>query len=357
MQFSKTYSCRNILFVFLSLFILVSCSNTAKRQESEKSGGTLRLAVFRYTFDDYIFPPTIGSELEKCFASMFYTGLFKINPVTVEVENSVCRNWEVDNSGLVYTFYLDSTARFNKDDCFGRSMTRNVTAYDVKYTFHLLANPNYSTANFTNTVYRIQGAKEYFSMTDAQRDTSRIAGIKVIDDYTLSVTLDKPSAHFLKNLAYPAASIIPHEAVEKYGMESTVNVGPFYYEHDSVEFRFIKSKYYFGKDEKNCVLPYLDTVQITKVKTLDDEVDLFVNNEIDAILLVPGEKVPSIVARFPKDMEYEISDANGITLYGAQRHYNITRTYVKNLCTNHLNILGLDKVYIDKQLLVKKKAN
>ncbi|MCQ2606892.1 MAG: ABC transporter substrate-binding protein [Bacteroidales bacterium] len=356
MQFSKLYRCKWLVFVVLSLLV-VSCANTLKKQESGKSGGTLRLAVFRYTFDDYIFPPTIGSELEKCFASMFYTGLFKINPVTVEVENALCRNWEVDNSGLVYTFYLDTTAQFNKDDCFGRSMTRKVTAYDVKYTFHLLANPHYSTANFTNTVYRIQGAKEYFSMTDEQRDTSRIAGIKVIDDHTLTVTLDKPSAHFLQNLAYPAASIIPFEAVEKYGMESTVNVGPFSYEHDSVEFRFIKSTYYFEKDDDNCRLPYLDSVRITKVKTLDDEVDLFVNNEIDAILLIPGEKVPAIVASFPAEMEYEISDANGITLYGAQRHYNITRKYVKNLCTNHLNILGLDKVYIDKQLFAKKQEN
>lgn len=342
-------SLKKIVTLLLSVFVFFACSND-KQENDTKSGGNLRMAIYDVSFDEYIFPPTIGNELEKSLASIFYTGLFQINPFTLEVENALCTTWDVDNTGLVYVFTIDTTAQFHKNDCFGRAKTRHVTAYDVKYSFHLLADPRYSTINFTNTVYHIKGAKDYFALPKEVRDTSRIEGIKVLDNATLKITLDKPSPHFITNLAHPVAAIIPYEAVEKYGDKSTVGVGPFRYESDSTEFKFIKNELYNKFDEEKRKLPYLDTIIMKRANSLDSTIAMFVRDEIDVMLLVPGDRISEILELIPENMDYEISESNVINLKVQGKRYNIIRTYIKDLYTNKLSILELEKTYNTKNL-------
>lgn len=307
--------------------------------------------MYDITFDDQIFTPDISNNLEKIVAGIFCTGLFRPNPVSLDIENSICTSWDVDNSGLVYTFHIDSTAKFHNDPCFGHEGTRTVTAYDVKYTFHILANPEYSEENFINTISQIKGAKEFFAMTKAERDTSRIEGIKVLDKQTIQITLDRPSSLFIQKLSHPAASIIPQEAIEKYGKNSTVSVGPFQLEADENEFRFIKCLSYNKLDENKDKLPYLDTVFITKTKNFEETVTLFSEGKIDAMLIVPSSILSEIVKKIPSNIDYEIYDAgyeNSNTI-GEGSLYNIVRPYVRDLHTNRFNTLELERTYIKKK--------
>lgn len=337
---------RKIIPFLLGLLLFLACESDSHSGKKGKSGGNLRLAIYSVNFDEYIFPPSVNNILEKSLASIFYTGLFHINGYTLEVENALCKTWEVDNTGLNYIFKIDTTAQFHKNACFGgNNKTRNLTAYDVKYTFHILANPKYSALNFTNTVYHIKGAKDYFSLTDDVRDTSRIEGIQVIDNETIRITLDKPSPRFIENLANTSAAIIPYEAVEMYGDKSTVGIGPFRYEADSLEFRFIKCEHYNKYDSEKEKLPYLDTIIITRVNDLEESFQKFANYEIDAMLLVPAEEIPGFLKRLPEDIEYEISESNVVNLKGVGKRYNIIRTNIKGLYTNKLNIFEMAEVY------------
>lgn len=338
---------KNLLSVMMALVLLSSCASQ-KEGQNEKYGGTLTIPIYDVNFDPYIFAPNLNGELEKSLASIFYTGLFQYNPVTLSVENAICESWDVDNTGLVYVFHLDTTAQFQKDECFNNAQeTRNVTAYDVKYTFHLLANPKFGVENFTNTVYHIQGAMKYFSMTDAQRDTSRIEGIKVIDEHTLKVTLSRPSPTFIQNLAHPAAAIIPYEAVDMYGTKSTIGVGPFHYQADSSQFLFTRSKNFFMRDKKRNHLPYLDTLRFIRTNSLQEASELFIQGKADALLLISGNEISRILKQIPEDIDYEISESrvpNFLNYNGIL--YNLVRPYVKGLHTNKLFILNFDEVYI-----------
>lgn len=338
--------------IFIVCFLaLAACTETNKNyKQSEKSGDNLHLAIYDVTFDDYIFTPSISNDLEKSLASIFCTGLFRLNPISLKVENSICTGWDVDNTGLVYTFYIDTTAKFHKDLCFGNKETRTVTAYDVKYTFHILANPEYGENNFANTVSQIKGAKQYNTMTKTVRDTSRIEGIKVLDKRIIQVTLEQPSTVFIQKLAHPAASIIPEEAVKKYGKNSTVSIGPFRYEANETHFIFVKCLFYSGLDENNNKLPYLDTVFITKTKNFEETITLFSEGKIDAMLFVPSSKIGETIKKFPSNIDYEISEANyeNVNFLGKGHLYNITRPFVEDLHTNRFNILELERTYIKK---------
>src|SRR5574344_979119 len=342
---------KKVCIFILGIIALAACNGTDKNyKQSEKSGHNLHLAIYDVTFDDYIFTPSISNDLEKSLASIFCTGLFRLNPITLEIENSICTAWDVDNSGLVYTFHIDTTAKFHKDPCFGHNETREVNAYDVKYTFHILSNPEYGGENFVNTVSQIKGAKQYYAMTKAERDTSRIEGIKILDKEAIQITLERPSALFIQKLSHPAASIIPEEAVKKYGKNSTVSIGPFRYEADQTQFMFVKCLFYNGLDENNNKLPYLDTVFITKTKNFEETVTLFSEGKIDAMLLVPSSVISETIKKFPPNIDYEISEANydNVNFIGKGPLYNITRPYVEDLHTNRFNLLELDRTYIKK---------
>lgn len=340
---------KKVLSIVLMAMIICSCASQ-KDEQDERFGGTLTIPVYDVNFDPYIFAPNLNGELEKSMASIFYTGLFRYNPVTLSIENAICESWDVDNTGLVYVFHLDTTAQFQKDECFNNAQeTRNVTAYDVKYTFHLLANPKFGIENFTNTVYHIQGAMKYFSMTDAQRDTSRIEGITVIDEHTLKITLNRPSPTFIQNLAHPAAAIIPYEAVDMYGTKSTVGVGPFQYQADSSQFLFTRSNNFFMRDKKRNHLPYLDTLRFVRTNSLQEASELFIQGKADALLLISGNEISRILQQLPEHIDYEISESrvpNFLNYDGVL--YNLVRPYVKGLHTNKLFILRFDEVYIKK---------
>lgn len=338
---------RKFLLYCFCFILLFSCTSKRTQNKYDKYGGTLRLAIYDVTFDEYIFSPTIVCDLEKMLGGIFYDGLFSINPFSLSTENSICKSWDVDNTGLIYVFHLDSTAVFTKDDCFPNG-TRNVNAYDVKYTFHILSNPTIGTTNFTNTVYHIKGAKEYYSMPKEIRDTSRIEGITVVDNYTLKITLDKPSPRFIQNLAHPSAAIIPFEAVEKYGNKSTIGVGPFRYQTDSTHFIFVRNPQYYKFDAKKNRLPYLDSIVITRVPDFESTIDLFVDNEIDAMLMVSGNKIATIQQLIPDSVHYEIVESNGVNLHGNGKLYNIIRSNVKGIYTNKMNILNFSEVYKER---------
>ncbi len=60
-------------------------------------------------------------------------------------------------------------------------------------------------------------------------ETREISGIKVIDDYTLQVTIDAPKSYFLSKLTYPTAFVVDRANVESGGewWQEPNGTGPF----------------------------------------------------------------------------------------------------------------------------------
>ena len=100
-------------------------------------------------------------------------------------------------------------------------------ADDVLYTFDRMLNPATKSTN-TNFVDMIAGAKERLNKT-----ADKVSGLKVIDDYTIQITLTTPYGPFLSCIASPPCSILNRKATEaageKFGVEPklTVGTGPF----------------------------------------------------------------------------------------------------------------------------------
>src|SRR5690606_14728414 len=164
-----------------SIFLLFSCTSSYSPYENERYGGNVQIEI-PYPPTTF-FPPSVDDEVSEIIVYQIHMGLVRFNSSNATIESGIARSWDIDNTGKIYIFYLDSTVYFHDDDCFVGGEGRRVTAHDFKYTFTYLASQRAENKNF-GIVSRIKGAKEYYAQFQQHPD-AEIEGIEVDDDFTL----------------------------------------------------------------------------------------------------------------------------------------------------------------------------
>ena len=131
---------------------------------------------------------------------------------------SLADSWEISPDGLVYVFRLHPGVTFSNGSA--------LTSEDVGFTLQrLISHPD---SRNRNLVMSILGAEEL-----RKGKTNKLAGFKIIDDHTFTVTLAYPCATFLEGLTTPGASILDKETTLKAGNtfgqtpDTTIGTGPF----------------------------------------------------------------------------------------------------------------------------------
>jgi ABC-type transport system substrate-binding protein len=131
----------------------------------------------------------------------------------------LAERWDISDDGLEYTFYLRKGVKFHNGE--------ELKADDVVYTFERMLNPKTGALN-QDFITAIKGAMDMM-----EEKTDKLAGLEVIDDYTIKITLESPFAPFLANIATPGVSIynrkFTEEAGDQFGLtpETTCGTGPF----------------------------------------------------------------------------------------------------------------------------------
>ena len=185
---------------------------------------------------------------------------------------SVAKRWEVSPDRTIYTFYLRNDVFFHDDPCFPGGKGRQVTASDVVY----------SLKRITDEKVASPGAWIF----DGKVDT--LDGIKALDDTTLQIKLLRPYNPILGILSMQYCSIVPREAVEKYGSDfrrHAVGSGPFQFVAWEEGQSLIMKKHprYFERDENGRQLPYLDGIKVSFYDSKATEFLLFRQNKLSFI--------------------------------------------------------------------------
>lgn len=132
-----------------------------------------------------------------------------------------------------YTFKLKKGVLFQDDGCFPGGHGRELTAEDVVYSLKRIADPKTTSTVWWTLDGKIAGLNEWrdeVSKSGTSDYSKPVSGLKAVDRYTVQITLTKPSYIFLYTMAMPSESIVPREAVEKYGKDFVnhpVGTGPF----------------------------------------------------------------------------------------------------------------------------------
>jgi len=150
-------------------------------------------------------PPTLDPHLTVSTDSALYVveifgGLVTIDK-NLRVAPDLAKNWEISNGGKTYTFFLREDAKFHNG--------KPVTAQDIKWSMERASDPATLSPVVDFYLGDIEGLKDKI---EGRADS--IPAIMVIDDHTLSITLDAAKIVFLAKLTFPTAFVLDRENVE-----------------------------------------------------------------------------------------------------------------------------------------------
>jgi len=204
----------SFLMVVLGIIIISSFTGCSKKDTTNYLKVSMAAdpgtADAQKTTDSYALPLNIFDRLVEIETTS--PGQSKLVPGLAET-------WEASADGLVYTFHLRKNVKFHNGEIF--------KADDVLYTFDRMLDPKTKALN-TDFLNMIAGANDRLD-----GKATSVSGLKVIDDNTIQITIEKPFGPFLANLATPAGSIYNRkattEAGDQFGLDpkKTIGTGPF----------------------------------------------------------------------------------------------------------------------------------
>lgn len=279
----------------MTVVFLLSFSFPAFCQSvSDKYGGQLILAT---TSDPKSFNAIVAQETSTtAVTGLIFEGLTRTNGVTLQVEPNLAEKWDVDPSGLVWTFHLRPGVLWSDGHPFG--------ADDVVFTFNeLIYNENIPTS-----------ARDGFTID------GKIFKVDKIDDLTVRFTLPVRFAPFLRGMAQ---EIMPKhklkQAVDEnkfaftWGIDTApqdiTGTGPYRLKEYLPGQRVVveKNPLYWKKSQDGEQLPFISKVIYVIVQNEDMALLKFLEGEIDYASLRGGD-YPLLKPREKK---------GGFTLYDA----------------------------------------
>ncbi len=184
--------------VLLCGLLIVGCQSTQETpppvQETPQTvyeGGTLNL----YGIDPHTLDPAVSGEMTSHeYIVQLFGGLVRLDD-DLEPVPDIAGEWKVSNGGRTYTFYLRRDVKFHDG--------REVKADDFKYSWERACAPETGSLTAETYLGDIVGVREVLA-----GESEKISGVRVINDYTLEVTIDASRPYFLFKLAYTTAFVV-----------------------------------------------------------------------------------------------------------------------------------------------------
>jgi len=169
---------------------------------------------------------TTDGTSNNAAAHTIYEKLVTFNYGSTEVIPALATQWQISKDQKTYTFELRKNVPFHRTSYF--KPTRFFNADDVIFSFNRMRKKNHPYHLISGGNY------EYFSGMDM---ANLIADIEKIDDYKISIHLNKPESPFLANLAMSFMSITSKEYGDFLQKKETpenidtqpIGTGPFQY--------------------------------------------------------------------------------------------------------------------------------
>ncbi|WP_031314252.1 ABC transporter substrate-binding protein [Caldanaerobacter subterraneus] len=137
--------------------------------------GTFNPLFYETAYDNYVLSAIFDGLIEVDFDGTYIPGL--------------AEKWDLDKDNNTVTFHIRKGVQFSDGT--------PLTAHDVEFTYYVLADPTYD-GPIDLSPAGIVGFKEY-----QEGKADKIEGIKVLDDYTIQIQLEKLMGTSLSDLGIP----------------------------------------------------------------------------------------------------------------------------------------------------------
>lgn len=285
---------RNNVYFQLLLLVLIpllaGCGEPTAEpivdRANNKYGGLLRANILVRSTRT-LFPPYGNTTNTGLITTVGYETLVKFDLNENVVVPSILENWDISEDGKTYTFHIRPNVYFHEDPCLD-DYDRVVTSEDVAYCLSFLSSKSIYNRNQQMLQGSIAGSDKI--KLNAKSDIVDFAsGIEIIDDNTLTVTLNEFNSSFLNMLTHHSASIYPREMLSYYGKDvhnHMVGTGPFALKalvpEKAVIFK--RNMKYWQVDENGYRLPYLDGVKLTYEFDNKELIHSIAENKVDMLI-------------------------------------------------------------------------
>jgi ABC-type transport system substrate-binding protein len=265
MKVKKSFCRFNILCIlFPVLMVFNSCDNQLSRNDQ----------FFYYNEQTGI------ASLDPAFAKnqSIMWAIHQLYNTLVEVDSnlnivpSLAKSWDISDDRLTYTFHLRNDVFFHDDAAFAGGKGRRLTAMDIAFSFSRIMDER--TASPGSWIFN--------------RKVDAVKPFVALDDSTFQLKLVQPYNPILGILSMQYCSIVPKEAVDKYGNDfrrHPVGSGPFRFVawEEGQDLIMKKNPHYFEIDGAGKRLPYLDGVKVSFYDSKATEFLLFRQGQLDFI--------------------------------------------------------------------------
>ncbi|MEP4645487.1 MAG: ABC transporter substrate-binding protein, partial [Lentilitoribacter sp.] len=149
------------------------------------------------------FDPALYSSATTFDASSrtIYNRLVGFEKGTTNIRPSLAQSWNISDDGLTYIFNLRKGVKFHKTSYF--TPTRDFNADDVIFSINRQFDQNHSFYNYIEA--------STWELFQGMSMPTLIKTIEKLDDYKVKITLNRPEASMLANLAMDFASVLSAE--------------------------------------------------------------------------------------------------------------------------------------------------
>ncbi|ANI88417.1 ABC transporter substrate-binding protein [Arachidicoccus ginsenosidimutans] len=236
-------SFQRYVVIIINFIFLFSCNHHTKNKE--------QIFYYNESRDIATLDPAFAKSQSVMWAiHQIFNRLVDLDS-NMNIVPSVAKSWDVSADFLIYTFHLRNDVFFQNNAAFKNGKGRRLTAQDVAYSLNRIIDAN--TAS-----------------TGAWLFNNRIAqhGFIALNDTTFQLKLLRPFHPILNILSMDYCSVVPHEAVEKYGKDfghHPCGSGAFQFKFwdDGQALILQKNQHYWEYDKNGKRLPYLDAIDIS----------------------------------------------------------------------------------------------
>jgi oligopeptide transport system substrate-binding protein len=334
------------LLILLSLLLVVSvfisaCSSgeeptapepeeptTGEEQPSEKI-----LRTNNSSEPGSLDPALAQGTHESWILNNLFEGLMKYD-ATGQIVPGMAKEYTLSEDDLTYTFTLKDDLKWSNGD--------PITAHDFEFAWKRALDPELA-ADYAFQLYYIKGAEAYNSGEGTADDVA----VKALDDKTLEVTLESPTAYFLDLCSfytyYPVNKAVVESNPDWAKDPSTyVSNGPFTlesWEHNA-KIKLAKNENYYDKDSIK-----LDGIDFDIIEDENTAWQKYEGGEYDILVTLPQ----AVVAQLKASNNPELNIGSEVGTY----YYNLNN---EKAPFNNKKVRQALAYALDRQTIVDKIA-
>ena len=198
---------KKIIYLLLITILLISCG-------SKKSNDSIRVSIGAE-------PQSIDPSFLSAIDSIIYAVHVFEGLTTKDKDNNIvggaAESWDISEDGLSITFHLRDNAKWSDG--------KNVEAKEFVYSFRRLADPK-TASSYSFLITPIKNAAKIMK---GELPTEEL-GVEAIDEKTLIVNFEAPTAYFLELASIPIFSPLREEFISDnwtFSPDTYIGNGPY----------------------------------------------------------------------------------------------------------------------------------